>query len=182
MDNRSSVNSSASRRVLLLGPGELPDATQRALHAAAAWAGLFGFLFILVLDTVATILVFGRSPLDSFYTATRTIVTVGPDQTVDRGPGWIKAFSAVSMLTAVAFTALFTAGVVERPLDRRLTTVVGPRAVPRKGHVVVVGLGEVGLRLSCGRKTTGFPWSSVRPAATCSSSGFPSTAPERWPR
>src|SRR4051794_32050108 len=35
MDNRS-VNGCASRRVLLIGPGELPDATQRALHAAAA--------------------------------------------------------------------------------------------------------------------------------------------------
>lgn len=303
MDNRSSVNSSASRRVLLLGPGELPDATQRALHAAAAWvtrlvhpsdaeirealseqvdsvivcsrddavalrlalvvehirpgvplvvtvhsrivtsqleravsnirvtsmaeivaptlaapclddrllwvrrtpeglsgvradharlrlveikaadrhrgqqllaslgslvrpfepsariltAGLFGFLLILVLDTVVTILLFGRSPLDSFYAATKAIVTVGPDQAIDRGPGWIKVFSAVSMLTAVAFTALFTAGLVERLLDRRLTTVVGPRAVPRQGHVVVVGLGQVGLRLCRLLRELGIP-------------------------
>ncbi|HEX6401840.1 MAG TPA: NAD-binding protein [Pseudonocardiaceae bacterium] len=110
-------------------------------------AGLFGFLLLLVLDIVATILIFGQSPIDAFYAATRTIVTVGPDQAVDRGPGWAKVFSALSMLSAVAFTALCTAGVVERLLDRRLTTVIGPRAVPRNGHVVVVGLGQVGLRL-----------------------------------
>src|SRR5436305_13418176 len=35
MDNRS-ASGCASRCVLLIGPGELPDATQRALHAAAA--------------------------------------------------------------------------------------------------------------------------------------------------
>jgi hypothetical protein len=36
MDSRSSTNGSASQGVLLIGPGELPDAAQRALHAAAA--------------------------------------------------------------------------------------------------------------------------------------------------
>lgn len=36
MDNRPSADGSASRSVLLVGPGELPDATQRALQAAAA--------------------------------------------------------------------------------------------------------------------------------------------------
>ena len=51
-------------------------------------AGLFGFLLLLALDIVATILIFGQSPFDAFYAASRTIVTVGPDQAVDRGPGW----------------------------------------------------------------------------------------------
>ena len=51
------------------------------------------------------------------------------------------------MLLALGFTAIFTAGVVDRLIDRRLTTIVGKRAVPRRDHVVVVGLGQVGLRL-----------------------------------
>jgi Trk K+ transport system NAD-binding subunit len=45
------------------------------------------------------------------------------------------------------FEAFFTAGLVNRLIDRRLTGLVGRRAVPRRDHVVVVGLGQVGLRL-----------------------------------
>jgi voltage-gated potassium channel Kch len=45
------------------------------------------------------------------------------------------------------FEAFFTAGIVNRLIDRRLTGLVGRRAVPRHHHVVVVGLGQVGLRL-----------------------------------
>ena len=110
-------------------------------------AGLFGFLLILVLDTVATVLILGLSPVDAFYAVTKVIVTVGPNQAIDQSPAWFKVFSAVCMLAALAFTALFTAGVVDRLLGHRLTTIVGSRMVPRKDHVVVVGLGDVGLRL-----------------------------------
>jgi hypothetical protein len=125
-------------------------------------AGVLGFLLILMLETMATSLLFDRSPLDAFYTATKVIVTVGPDQAVDQGPAWFKVFSAVGMLATVAFTALFTAGVVERLLDRRLTTVVGSRVVPRKGHVVVIGLGQVGLRLCLLLRELGVPGWQLR--------------------
>jgi len=74
--------------------------------------GLLGFLLILALETVATILVVDRSPVDAFYAATKALVTVGPDQAISQGPTWLKVFSAVSMLAAVAFTAL------ARPEDR----------------------------------------------------------------
>ena len=43
--------------------------------------------------------------------------------------------------------ASFTAGLVNRLINRRLTGLFGRRAVPRRDHVVVVGLGQVGLRL-----------------------------------
>ena len=59
----------------------------------------------------------------------------------------LKAFLTVSMLTALVFEASFTAGLVNRLIDRRLTGLCGRRAVPRRDHVVVVGLGQVGLRL-----------------------------------
>ena len=120
-------------------------------------AGLFGFLAILVLETVTTALVLGLSPVDAFYAVTKVIVTVGPNQAIDQGPDWFKVFSAVSMLAALAFTALFTAGVVHRLLDRRLTTLVGSRVVPRRGHVVVVGLGQVGLHLCLLLRELGVP-------------------------
>lgn len=120
-------------------------------------AGSIGLLLILILDTVAMALVLGLSPIDAFYSATKVIVTVGPNRAIEQGPDWFKVFSAVSMLAALAFTALFTAGVVDRLLDRRLTTVVGSRLVPRKDHVVVVGLGHVGLRLCLLLRELGVP-------------------------
>ena len=120
-------------------------------------AGLLGFLLILGLDTVMSSLVLGMSLIDAFYAVTKVIVTVGPNSVTDQGPDWFKIFSAVSMLAALAFTALFTAGVVHRLLDRRLTTIVGSRLVPRKDHVVVVGLGQVGLRLCLLLRELGVP-------------------------
>ena len=117
------------------------------VSARILMAGLLGFVIVLLLDTVATALVLGDSLIDAFYAVTKVIVTVGPNADVDRGPAWFKIFSAVAMLAALALTAIFTAGVVDRLLDRRLSAIVGPRSVPRKDHVVVVGLGNVGLRL-----------------------------------
>ena len=52
------------------------------------------------------------------------------------------------MLVALVCEASFTAGLVNRLIDRRLTGLFGRRAVPRRDHVVVVGVGQVGLRLS----------------------------------
>ena len=74
-------------------------------------------------------------------------VTVGPSAPADLAPAWFKLFSAAAMLMIVGFTAVLTAGLVNYLLDPRLTGIVGRAAVPRRGHVVVVGLGEVGLRL-----------------------------------
>jgi len=74
---------------------------------------------------------------------------------------WQQLLAGLGSLLAVAFTALFTAGVVERLLDRRLTTLFGSRRVPRKGHVVVVGLGQVGLRLCLLLRELGVPTVAV---------------------
>lgn len=117
------------------------------VSARILMAGLLGFHVILLLDTAVLAMALDVGLVEAFYAAAKTIVTVGPSPLVDKGPGWLKVFSAGAMLTALAFTAIFTAGVVDRLLDRRLTAMVGPRSVPRRDHVVVVGLGQVGLRL-----------------------------------
>ena len=62
------------------------------------------------------------------------------------GPKWFKVAISLSMLVALLFAAAFTGGLVERLIGRNLTGLVGRRAVPRSDHVVVVGLGQVGLR------------------------------------
>jgi len=117
------------------------------LSAKILVGGTLGFALVLVLDALVTMLVLQESAIDAFYGATKTIATVGSNGRVDDGPAWVKVFSASMMLLALAFTALLTAGVVNRLIDRRLVAIFGPRRMPRSDHVVVVGLGQVGLRL-----------------------------------
>jgi voltage-gated potassium channel Kch len=85
--------------------------------------------------------------IDAFYGAVKTLVTVDPNPEVQDGPEWFKFAVSLSMLIALLFAAAFTGGLVERLIGRNLTGLFGRRAVPRSDHVVVVGLGQVGLRL-----------------------------------
>jgi voltage-gated potassium channel Kch len=112
-------------------------------------AGLAGVLGVLAIETVVTMFEAGYSFVDAFYTVAKVTVTVGPSPAAEHGSTWFKLFSAISMLLTLAFAAVFTAGLVNRLLDERLTGIVGRSAVPRRDHVIVVGLGQVGLRL-CG--------------------------------
>jgi hypothetical protein len=52
------------------------------------------------------------------------------------------------MLATIGLTAMFTAGIVEHLLSGRLISLWGRRVIPQRGHVVVVGMGQVGLRLA----------------------------------
>ncbi len=110
--------------------------------------GLLGFLAILAADALIGVAWLGESPAQAFYAATKALVTVGPNPAVDRGGAGLRVVAALLMLTAIGFAAVLTAGIVNRLLDPRLTAIAGRRAVPRDDHVVVVGLGQVGLRLA----------------------------------
>jgi TrkA-N domain len=123
--------------------------------AALMLFGALGLVAVLLVETVSAMIVVDQSFVDAFYGASKTLVTVDPNDKVQDGPGWFKTFISVLMLVALVLEALFTAGIVNRLIDRRLTGLLGRRAVPRRDHVVVVGLGQVGLRLclllrSCG--------------------------------
>ena len=119
--------------------------------------GLAGFLVVLALETAVTMLAAGVSLVDAFYTVAKVTVTVGPSQYADEGQTWFKIFSACAMLLTLGFAAVLTAGLVNRLLDPRLTGIAGRRAVPRRDHVVVVGLGQVGFRLADLLRTIGIP-------------------------
>ncbi|GAC1318725.1 MAG: hypothetical protein NVSMB25_08530 [Thermoleophilaceae bacterium] len=112
-------------------------------------AGLTGVLAVLVVETLVTIFAEGFSPVEAIYSVAKVTVTAGPSRAAEQGSDFFKLFSAAGMLLTLGFTAVFTAGLVNRLLDPRLTGIVGRAAVPRRDHVVVVGLGQVGLRL-CG--------------------------------
>ena len=109
--------------------------------------GAIGLVAILALETVTAMFTLDEGFVDATYGSAKTIVTVDPNQKVAEGPGWYKLFISGTMLVALLFAAAFTAGLVNRVVDRRLTGLFGRRAVPRRDHVVVVGLGQVGMRL-----------------------------------
>jgi voltage-gated potassium channel Kch len=139
----------------------LPEARARRLRALATailkpfdrsaalvFFGAVGLLLILVGETLAAAAVLDQGLIDAFYGAVKTLVTVDPNPEVQDGPEWFKLAVSISMLVALLFAAAFTGGLVERLIGRNLTGLLGRRAVPRSDHVVVVGLGQVGLRLS----------------------------------
>jgi hypothetical protein len=109
-------------------------------------AGLAGILTVLVSDWVWLVTDLGHPPAEAFHEAARVVTTVGP-ATTGQGHETYVVMSALAMLATLMFAAMFTAGLVDRLLGPRLVGMVGPRTLPHAGHVIVVGLGQVGLRL-----------------------------------
>jgi TrkA-N domain len=116
-----------------------------------------GFCAVLLAETAVTMAAAHYSLIDALYTVTKVTVTVGPSTAADEDPGWLKAFSTAATLLTVGFAAVLTAGLVDRLLDPRLIGIVGKSAVPRREHVVVVGLGQVGSRLAMLLRELGLP-------------------------
>jgi hypothetical protein len=125
--------------------------------AALLFYGALGLLAILVLETIGGLTVLDQEFPDAFYGATKSLATVDPNSEVQKGPSWFKVVISASMLLTLLFAAAFTGGLINRIVDHNLTALAGPRAVPRRGHVVVVGLGQVGLRLCMLLRERGVP-------------------------
>lgn len=120
-------------------------------------AGVAGLAAILLADAALGMLARGEHPVEAIYAAVKTIATVGPNPQADDAPAWFKLCSAAMMAASLALVATFTAGVVNRLTSRRLTAIFGARVAPRRDHVVVVGLGQVGLRLCTALHAAGIP-------------------------
>jgi Trk K+ transport system NAD-binding subunit len=127
------------------------------LSAKTLLAGMLGFVVILVSDSIVLGLALHEGAPEAIYSATKAIVTVGPNVRLDNGPTWLKLYSSATMLAALGFTGVFIAGLIDRLLDRRLVAIIGLRVMPRHDHVVVVGLGQVGLRLCMMLDSLGVP-------------------------
>lgn len=109
--------------------------------------GLLGLVALLVADTLVGVLVLQESLVLAFHAAARTIATAGPVLVDEAHPQYLW-FSAIAMLVTIALAAMFTAGIVEHLLSGRLVGLAGRRVLPQRGHVIVVGMGQVGLRLA----------------------------------
>ncbi len=117
--------------------------------------GLLGLLAVLVIDFTWLMVNGHHTVTDAFLEAARVVATVGPGPT-DASAAY-ATFSAVAMLTCVGFTALFTAGLVDHLLEPRLIGLLGSRSAPRRDHVIVVGMGQVGIRLCTELRRLGVP-------------------------
>ncbi len=111
-------------------------------------AGLLGLTVIIAIEWVLGVIVLHEGVFEAFYSSTRLVATVGPADAAAHGaPGWYLAASAVLMLLGIGFTGALVAGLVEWIVSARTAALVGPRSVPWRGHVVLSGLGQVGLRV-----------------------------------
>lgn len=123
---------------LLRGQLRSYDSASRALLG-----GLAALVLILIADMV--ILQRGETWSHAFYSASAVISGVtAPEIPME---SWQLIQSGVFMLLTVIFLAIFGAGMVNHVLTGRRAGIVGRRVVPRSNHIVVVGLGQVGIRV-----------------------------------
>jgi len=125
--------------------------------AALLFYGAIGLVTMLIAETVGAMIVLEQGFPDALYGSTKSLATVGPNTAVQKGPGWFKLAMVATMLLTLLSAACFTGGLIDRLTSRRLTGLVGLNAVPRRDHVVVVGLGQVGYRLCTLLRECGIP-------------------------
>ncbi|TSD98123.1 portal protein [Skermania sp. ID1734] len=105
--------------------------------------GLSGLLAVIVVGWAWTALA-GHPVTESLEESVQVVTAGAASYLTNDG---YAIFASLAMFAAIFLTAMVTAGLVERLLGPRLLDFFGARALPRSGHVVVVGLGQVGLRL-----------------------------------
>lgn len=107
-------------------------------------AGALGLIAVIIADTAVGLTHAGL--LRSLYDATRTTATISAPELPDEP--LILIWATIAALLVMAFTAMFAAGIVNYLLSGRHVALAGRRVAPRSGHVIVVGMGQVGLRLA----------------------------------
>ena len=128
-----------------------------------------GLLIALLIEAAISIDALHENAVDALYFSTRTVATVAGAPGAPSAPAWFKAVSTLDTIAALLLVAVFTAALVRRLSRPRLTTLLGPRAAPARGHVLLIGYGQVGYRLSQELRRRGVPVLGVErdPEAPC---------------
>ena len=119
-------------------------------------AGL-GLVAALVVQLVISIIALHEGFVNALFFSSRALATIADSPAADRASAWFKIVSTVNSFIAVGLLAVFTAALVRIVSRLRLTTVFGARSAPGHGHVIVVGFGQVGFRLTQMLRDRGVP-------------------------
>lgn len=89
------------------------------------------------------------SLIDAVYFTVETVTTVGyGDFSFRNEPDWLVVFAVVLMMTGALFVAVFFALVTNMLISRRIEESLGRQKLTAlRGHILVIGLGAVGLRV-----------------------------------
>jgi len=107
-----------------------------------------GLIAALIAQIVIGIIGLHQNGVDAVFFSARILATIADSPHADTAPVWFKLISTADTLATIGLLAVFTAALVRRLSRPRLTTLVGRRACPARGHVLLVGLGQVGFRLA----------------------------------
>lgn len=115
------------------------------LRLRIALAGLAG---LVVIATALFKLALPLGWMQALYFTVTTVTTTGyGDINLAGAPGWLQLAGIVVMLLGVLVVALLTASVVDNLVAARLLRARGLAVGQREDHVVVCGMGTVGLRV-----------------------------------
>jgi hypothetical protein len=112
--------------------------------SAVLLGGAFGLLLVILIDMVVGLR--HETLTRALYDAARTTATIAAPELPDE-PG-VLLWGTFAALLVMGFTAAFSAGIVHHLISGRHVALFGRRVMPRSGHVVVAGMGQVGLRLA----------------------------------
>ncbi|HUA10584.1 MAG TPA: NAD(P)-binding protein [Solirubrobacteraceae bacterium] len=133
-----------------------------------AYAGV-GLALALAVDAASGAIALHEGVVNAFFYSTRSVATVAGTPGVGHAPLWYKIVSVLDVIAALLLVAVFTAALVRRLSRPRLTTLFGPRAAPGRGHLLLVGFGQVGFRLAQALRERGAPVLAIErdPEAPC---------------
>ena len=133
----------STRAALRFRGVRLVDDALRLLVLAGA-----GLLAALLVEGALSMIALHEGFSDALYFSTRAIATVAAAPGAPQAGAAYKILSALDTIVALVLVAVFTAALVRRLSQPRLTTLLGRRSAPWRGHVLVVGFGQIGYRLA----------------------------------
>ncbi|MCA9514273.1 MAG: potassium channel protein [Myxococcales bacterium] len=114
-------------------------------------------LALLLVSVIVFHVALDLSPLDAFYFAVTTMTTVGyGDISLHDAPPGIKVYGTVLMLGGVVATAALVGLLADYLVGERIEKLLGKDTRPMKNHVVVCGLGRVGIRVAEHLRASGY--------------------------
>jgi hypothetical protein len=113
----------------------------------------------------------GHGAADALHEAVRVVTTVGPAAD-PHGNTPYALVASTAMLMTIVFTAMFTAGIVDRLLGPRLSALIGARALPRSATSSWSGSGRSDFACAGSCARWGYRWSASSATPTPATCGW----------